>query len=54
MKAEWRIPPTVIMANNAYYHTLLTIVLVGTKIKDDIMCKCALNLLNFRMYNGYF
>jgi hypothetical protein len=51
-KHTWNIPANVIMANSPYYHILLFIVLLGARLNNDNLAKQALNLLNFRMYNG--
>jgi len=49
---DWELPSSSIMAASPYYHILLFIVLIGAKTGNDQLAQAALNLLNFRMYNG--
>jgi hypothetical protein len=51
-KSDWNTPDTALMVNSAYYHVLLFIIIIGIKVSNDILAQNALNLLNFRLYNG--
>lgn len=51
-KSDWNLPESVLMLNSPYYHILLFIILLGTRFHNDSMSKFALNLINFRLYNG--
>jgi len=51
-KKSWNIPDSVRMMNSAYYHILLFSILIGISTNTPTLSSNALNLLNFRMYNG--
>ena len=51
-KVDWGIPENALMANSPFYHILSFIILIGAKTDNDTMAKLALNLMNFRLWNG--
>lgn len=51
-KSDWGLPKTVLMLNSPFYHILLFLILLGTKAHNDTLAKYAMNLMNFRLYNG--
>jgi hypothetical protein len=51
-KTDWALPESVLMLNSPYYHILLFITLLGTRLHNDNLARFAINLINFRLYNG--